>query len=87
MAKSYANYVTTNGDNGKYNTNGLRFTTEEEAKAYGRDLSGRWFAVIASEVRPTDDEPNHCWDFETGKLMPIIHVEIEKSNPQDWVKP
>jgi hypothetical protein len=75
MAKSYANYVTTSGDNGKYSTNGLRFATEKEAEAYGRDLLSRWFAVVASEVRPTDDEPNYCWDFTTGKLVPLIRED------------
>jgi hypothetical protein len=55
---SWASYVTTSGDNGKFSTNGLRFATEAEADQYGKDLAGRWFAVIKWESRQTEDPVN-----------------------------
>ncbi len=37
-------------NSGEWVGNGLTFKTEEEAKAYAIDLSGRWFLVTAWRV-------------------------------------
>lgn len=35
-------------------TNALRFDTQEEAEAYANDLGGRWLAVKAWRIVPSD---------------------------------
>lgn len=35
-------------------SNGLRFTTREEAASYASDLASRWFALAAYRVVPAD---------------------------------
>jgi hypothetical protein len=46
---------------GKWSGNALIFPTEKEAKAYVRDLAGRWTLVRDTRVVPTDEEPNYNW--------------------------
>jgi len=51
--------------------NALRFATEGEAHAYGRDLFLRW--TMAKDVREVevDEPPTHAWDFESGKTYAL----------------
>jgi hypothetical protein len=55
--RSFKVGVKTRGD-AEWACNGLRFKTEEEARAYGDDLFMRWTAVTEWTVLPSDDEPN-----------------------------
>ena len=45
-------------NSGKWCGNGLRFSTEEAAEAYGEDLAGRWSLVTKWRVVPSEEEPN-----------------------------
>lgn len=45
--------VTTTGDS-TWATNALRFDTEENARLYARDLTGRWFAVKDYRIVPAE---------------------------------
>jgi hypothetical protein len=40
--------------------NALRFETEGEADAYGRDLFGRWLMLRDFEVETSDDPATHA---------------------------
>ena len=67
---SYAAFVNTAGDAvGVYNANGMRFATEAEASAYGRDLSSRWSAMRVMEVRETDGPVNY--EIRDGELRSL----------------
>lgn len=52
---SYKVEVQTGGD--KWDSNLLRFPTEEKARAYGSDLASRWFLVSDWRVVESDDAP------------------------------
>jgi len=49
--------------------NALRFETEEEASAYGRDLFSRWMMLESFEVESSDDPVNYA--RVDGKLARI----------------
>jgi hypothetical protein len=55
--QSYKVGVKTQGDK-DWVSNGLRFKTEEDAKAYGQDLFCRWTAVNEWKVLESEEEPN-----------------------------
>ncbi len=42
-----------------YNSNGLRFATEQECKDYGNELLSRWFGADTFRVTPSDDAVNY----------------------------
>ncbi len=65
---SYKSWVKTDGDD--WNTNGLVFATEKEAKDYARDLFSRWTLVEEYEARESDEEVNY--EFIGGSLN---HIE------------
>jgi hypothetical protein len=52
---------------GKWNSNGLRFATEEEAQSYVRDLYARWTLVRSTRVVPANDPVNAVW--QDGRLQ------------------
>jgi len=52
---------------GQWVGNGLRFATQEEAKAYGQDLSWRWTAVRS--VRETESPEPVQNEFKDGKVI------------------
>lgn len=47
---------------GKWETNGLRFATKEEADKYGRDLLNRWLVPTDSRSVECDDPVTHVID-------------------------
>ena len=67
---SYKVEVTTVGDNGHYEANGLRFASEAEASEYGQHLANRWLAVTDWHTTKTTDPVTARW--ESGK---VAHVE------------
>jgi hypothetical protein len=54
---------------GKWASNAIVLATEDEARAYGNDLAGRWLAVRGVRVVEVDATPNYT--FNGGKLEPI----------------
>ena len=44
---------------GAWTGNGLRFASEDEAEAWGRDLLMRWFVPSDSRAVASDDAPNY----------------------------
>jgi len=62
---SYAVKVLVCGES-KWSGNALRFNTEAEAKDYGRDLMGRWFAVKEISTELVNDPVNYS--FINGTL-------------------
>lgn len=62
-------------DSGTWAGNALRFATQEEADAYGRDLMGRWFAVREVRTVPSDDPVTDQW--VNGRSMPVGPVPPE----------
>jgi len=54
----------------KYATNGIVLATEEEARAYARDLTGRWMMVEDWRVITSEDVPNYTIDAN-GKATAI----------------
>ena len=65
---SFKAEVQTAGNGDKWDTNAIRFETEEEADNYSRDLEARWMAVTARRTAPSDDPVNYRW---TGKLEAV----------------
>lgn len=62
--------------------NALRFATIDEAKAYGRDLFGRWMGLDHWEPAESKDPVNYIWAFEEGgygKAIPAISIPQVKS--------
>ena len=53
----------------KWYGNGLRFATVHEADGAGRDLFGRWMAVVDMKVEDSSDPVTHM--FESGRSVPI----------------
>ncbi len=49
--------------------NALRFATPEEAEAYGKDLSGRWFLVKEWRTVGSDEAVNYR--INNGSLEPV----------------
>ena len=49
--------------------NALRFETEGEADAYGRDLFGRWLMLKDFEVHASDEPVN--WAIVNGILVRV----------------
>ncbi len=45
---------------GGWSGNALRFATEAEAEAWGRDLLMRWFVPSDSRAVPSTDPVNYC---------------------------
>jgi hypothetical protein len=54
---------------GQFVGNGLRFSTEQEAKNYAVDLSCRWTLVRESRVVESDETANYS--FVDWKLKPV----------------
>ncbi len=44
----------------------VRFATEEEGQAYGRDLLSRWMVPEAFVVLSSMDPVNYIWDPQNG---------------------
>jgi hypothetical protein len=51
--------------------NSLRFATAKEARAYGRDLAGRWTLVESWRIKATQDPPNYRWDQANGTIVAL----------------
>jgi len=47
------------GNDDKFYSNDLRFSTKEEAEAYGRDLMSRWMATVAMQAVEDDAPVNY----------------------------
>jgi hypothetical protein len=56
---------------GEWAGNGLRFATEEEARASACDLFSRWSLVSDYRADESDDEVNYAW--ENG-LKEVVHA-------------
>lgn len=54
---------------GEWNSNALRFPTEQEAKDWARDLAGRWTLVTDHRSAPSEDEPNYT--YQNGEIHPL----------------
>ena len=52
---------------GKWNTNQVRFVTEQEANSAARDLFQSWLAVEDHRTSKSDDEPNYQYNFSQNK--------------------
>jgi len=65
---SFKTAVQVKGEPG-WNYNGLVFATSEEAEAWGRDLSLRWFLVEKWEAQPSNEPVNY--KFENGQLIKV----------------
>lgn len=69
---------------GDWNANKLRFATEKEARAYGRDLFSRWMGAKAYRVVASNDPVSHAWNSETGlsekpaALKPVAEMTREE---------
>ena len=61
----YKNWVQTGGPD--WATNAVVFATKEEAENAGRELASRWLLVTAWEPRPTDEDPNYRFNFDTDR--------------------
>jgi len=55
---------------GKWSGNALRFATELEADAYGRDLLMRWFVPTDSRAVPSTDPVNYR-RHEDGRIEEV----------------
>lgn len=55
---------------GEWVSNALRFATEQEALAYGKDLAWRWTLVRELRVIASDDAVNYQW--ADGKLQSVV---------------
>jgi hypothetical protein len=68
---SYKSWVRT-GTDPKFYTNAVAYETEAEAEAAGRELASRWLLVVEWEARPSDEEVNYRFNFETDQPERII---------------
>jgi hypothetical protein len=53
---------------GQWHSNYLRFRTDDEATAYGHDLSGRWRAVRNWRVSQIHEPANYA--YANGRITP-----------------
>jgi hypothetical protein len=69
MPKSFKTEVCVQGD---WSTNSMRYATEAEATAAGKELLSRWYVPTASRPSPSDDPVNAKFDFATyrSELLP-----------------
>lgn len=56
---------------GTWRGNGLRFATEEEAKAYAKDLMFRWTSMRSWRTVEADEPVTDYW---TGRSAQPLHV-------------
>lgn len=54
---------------GKWNANGLRFATKEEAETNAKNLAAKWWLVTNTRAVESDDPVNYHW--VDGKLEPV----------------
>lgn len=54
---------------GNWCGNLLRFSTQEDAETYGRDLAAHWTAVLQHRVVPSPDQPKHRWSHEEYRAV------------------
>lgn len=52
---------------GSWSSNSLRFATEKEAEASGKELLSRWFVPTDSRAAWCDEEANYRFNFETNQ--------------------
>lgn len=57
---------------GEWAGNGLRFATEEEARANARDLMRRWFLVDDVRVDESTDEVNYAWTDQGLQKLEVV---------------
>jgi len=55
-------------------TNALRFATEEEVMAHGRELFSRWTVPIGYHAEESDDPDTHRFNFDLGRGESIEEV-------------
>lgn len=67
--KSWACWITTQGDRGSYSRNQVRYATKEECDKAGAELASRWFSVIHFLAVPSEDEVNS--KFENGRSVSL----------------
>ena len=60
----------------EWSSNSLRFSTEAEAIASGKELMSRWFVPTAARAVISTDSVNYLFDFAAGK-----NVRVEASIP------
>lgn len=72
MPRSWCIEVSVAGDG--WFTNDLRFATEEEAGWYARELVGRWSAIAAVRLSPTEEPPTHLCSPQ-GSLVKWVHSD------------
>lgn len=57
---------------GTWSSNGLRFATEAEAKAYVKDLEWRWTSVRDTRIVESSDPVSHVWiSGPVGCVRPV----------------
>jgi hypothetical protein len=54
-----------------WNSNGLRFATEQEANEYGKELLSRWTVPKAHRVVPSEDPVNYRFNFKEYKAISL----------------
>jgi hypothetical protein len=67
---SYRVVIKVHGEHGETG-NAMRFATAKEARAYGRDLFGRWTSVESWRIKATQDPPNYRWDQANGTIAAL----------------
>lgn len=76
-ARSWAPEVQTYGS-AAWAGNALRFVTRTEATDYGRELAGRWTAVLDWRAVPSADKVNYRFDYAAAHAVPV---------PPEWLPP
>jgi hypothetical protein len=56
---------------GEWSSNALRFATQAEAEASGKELMSRWFVPTGSRGTESTDPVNYLFDFDNFKNVRI----------------
>jgi hypothetical protein len=56
---------------GEWSSNALRFATQAEAEASGKELMSRWFVPTGSRATESTDSVNYMFDFANNKNVRI----------------
>jgi hypothetical protein len=56
---------------GEWSSNSLRFATQAEAEASGKELLSRWFLPTDSRATESTDPINYTFDFAANKNVSL----------------
>jgi len=85
FGEKYRAEVTGKGEN-VWSTNAMEYDTEEEAKQWLKDLSGRWFGYDMGRVVPVSIPTNQPVDMENDDIFQNFREGMGLKEDDNWIQ-